>query len=154
MLCKATGVGIPDAINAFYDVGLAVYLCGVENERQLPTYQLRGSFSENTMVKGASKHRLNQGRDPNLCFHRNSTGNEIDLLYPLGPDALLPVEIMAGQTVTEDYFKSMCAYERFRANLDAGALVVYGGKEPQARSIAHVAPRMDFSKVLGRYDRT
>ena len=132
----------------FCDIGLAVYLCGVENERQLNTYPLRGQFFENMIVMEALKHRFNQGKDANLCFYRDSAGNEIDLLYPLGPDALLPIEIKAGQTATADFFKSIRAFERFNGGLDAEAMVVYGGRELQARSAGRVVPWFQFSQVL------
>lgn len=132
----------------FYDVGLVVYLCGIEHEQQLHHYPLRGGFFENMVIAEAMKYRLNQGKNPNLSFYRDSTGNEVDLLYPIGPD-VLPVEIKAGQTVTADYFRGIKAFERFRGKLDSGAVIVYGGQETQQRTGVTVTPVQGLAKVLG-----
>ena len=131
----------------FYDVGLAVHLCSIEHERQLHNYPLRGSFFENMVIVEALKNRVNRGRQPNLSFYRDSTGNEVDLLYPLGPN-VLPVEIKSGQTVTADYFKGLQAFERFAGRPDSGAIVVYGGQETQRRTDVTVSTLQDFSSIL------
>ena len=99
------------------------------------------------VVVEALKFRLNQGRDAQLSFYRDSTGNEVDLLYPLGPD-VLPIEIKAGQTVSADYFKGLKTFERFRGHLAAGAVVVYGGQETQHRTGITVVSLQEFSQVL------
>ena len=131
----------------FYDIGLVSYLCGIEHEQQLHNHPLRGNFFENVAVVEALKFRLNRGRDANLCFYRDSTGNEVDLLYPLGPD-VLPVEIKAGQTITGDLFKGLKAFERFRGPLDAGAVVVYGGRDAQRRTGVAIVPLQGFTDLL------
>ncbi|MBT5828597.1 MAG: ATP-binding protein [Candidatus Latescibacteria bacterium] len=136
----------------FYDVGLATYLCGIEDEKQLQTYPLRGNFFENAIVLEILKHRLNQGKDPNLCFYRDSTGNEVDVLYPVGPDRLVPIEIKSGQTINSNYFKSLKAYERFFGKLEQGAAVVYGGREGQQRSDVTVVPWHNLSDFLNALD--
>lgn len=70
-------------------------------------------------------------------FFRDSTGNEVDLLYPLGPD-FLPVEIKAGQTVSQDWFRGVKTFKKVRADKGPPGLIVYGGKEVQRRSDATV----------------
>ena len=56
----------------FYDVGLASYLIGIENARQVATHPLRGNLFENLVVSEAVKHRFNRGEQPNLSFFRDS----------------------------------------------------------------------------------
>ena len=58
----------------FYDVGLATYLLGIENARQLATHPLRGPLFENAVVAEIIKHRFNRGRQPNISFFRDSKG--------------------------------------------------------------------------------
>ena len=65
----------------FYDVGLASYLIGIENAKQIATHPLRGPLFENVVVIEALKHRFNRGNQPNLSFFRNERGLECDLLY-------------------------------------------------------------------------
>lgn len=136
----------------FYDVGLATYLCGVEYETQLQTYPLRGNFFENMIVLEILKHRLHQGRDPNLCFYRDSTGNEVDVLYPVGPDQLVPIEIKSGQTINSSYFKSFKAYERFRGKPETRSAIVYGGQSGQKRSGVTVVSWHAVSDFLNTLD--
>ncbi len=117
----------------FHDVGLAAYLCGIEEARHLDNHPLRGQLFENLVVADLLKRRLNQGKDNRLCFYRDSTGNEVDLLYPLGPD-WLPVEIKAGQTIRSDHFKGFDQFAKVRTDSGPKGLLVYGGTETQQRS--------------------
>jgi uncharacterized protein len=95
----------------FYDVGLAGWLCGIEEESHMASHPLRGSFFENMVVIQTLKHRYNQGRRNNLYLYRDNNGNEIDLLYTQGQN-ILPMEVKSGQTITAAYFKAL---KRFSA---------------------------------------
>jgi len=117
----------------FHDVGLAAYLCGVEEERHLRNHPLRGQLFENLVVADLLKRRFNGGRDNRLCFYRDSTGNEIDLLYPLGPD-FLPIEIKAGQTIRKDSFRGLSRFAAIRKDHGPAGILVYGGSGQQQRS--------------------
>lgn len=116
----------------FTDPGLAAYLLGVEEERHLPTHPLRGNLFENLVVVDLLKTRLNRGRDGRLTFFRDSTGHEIDLLYPCGPD-LIPIEIKAGRTINRSWFDNLEYFSRQRIDSGPPGLVVYGGNEVQHR---------------------
>ena len=131
----------------FYDIGLAAYLCGIDDVRQLATYPLRGSFFENMVILEALKYRLHRGKEAHFTFYRDSVGNEVDLLYPVGPE-ILPIEIKAGQTVPRDYFKGLRAFERFHGPFSAGAVLVYGGSETQRRTDTTVTPIHTFYQIL------
>ena len=116
----------------FHDVGLAAYLCGVEDEGHIRTHPLRGLFFENLVVLEALKNRFNRGLSDNMYFYRDNVGNEVDLVMSLGSE-LIPVEIKAGQTVVPDFFRGLHAFERFRRVPSKHAGLVYGGKERQVR---------------------
>lgn len=117
----------------FYDVGLAAYLCGLEEERHFPSHPLRGAFFENLVVADLLKSRLNQGKESRLLFYRDSNRNEIDLLYPYGP-ACRPVEIKSGQTLASDWFKALRLFRELPNAAPGPALLIYGGNELQKRS--------------------
>ena len=124
----------------FYDVGLATFLLGIENEKQLSRDPLRGNLFENMVIAETLKYRFNQGKRSNLFFYRDSKGHEVDLLLAEGPD-LFPIEIKAGMTVTRDYFKGLAYFARvFPDNIPRGSGLVYGGEDAQKRSDVTVVP--------------
>lgn len=82
------------------------------------------------VVADLLKQRFNRGRDDRLCFFRDRTGNEVDLLHPLGPD-FLPVEIKAGQPVSQDWFRGLKIFNKLRADNGPPGLIVYGGNQIQ-----------------------
>lgn len=120
----------------FHDVGLAAYLCGIEEEQHLFKHPLRGNFFENLVVSEFVKQRHNQGKDNRLNFYRDSHGNEIDLLYPVGR-SYVPVEIKSGTTVATDWFKQFTQFKKVKRDSLPGMLV-YGGEEVQKRSLGTV----------------
>jgi uncharacterized protein len=124
----------------FYDVGLAAFLLGIEDAKQVSRYPLRGSLFENMVIAEVLKHRFNQGRRSNQYFYRDSKGNEVDLVMVNGPD-LFPIEIKAGMTVTKDYFKGLNHFVKvFPDRTPNGAGLVYGGETAQDRTTARVVP--------------
>lgn len=115
----------------FYDTGLACALLGIANPAQLHLHPLRGSLFENLVVVEFLKHRWNQGKSNNLFFWRDNVGNEIDLLIDEGSGPL-PVEIKAGQTITEHFFKGIRFWNKLTDT--TGGIVIYAGNTPQDRS--------------------
>lgn len=86
----------------FSDVGLAAYLLGIENERQMMRDPLRGHLFENLVVADVMKHRINAGREPNLYFLRTEKGFEIDLLQVSGRE-IWPMEIKSAMTWRNEF---------------------------------------------------
>lgn len=124
----------------FYDVGLATFLLGIENEAQISRDPLRGSLFENLVIAEAMKFRFNQGRRSNLNFYRDNKGNEVDLLLVSGSD-VFPIEIKSGMTITRDYFKGLNHFSKlFPDYLPWDAGLVYGGDETQQRTGVTIVP--------------
>ena len=115
----------------FYDTGLSSALLGIENPEQLQLHPFRGSLFENLVIVEFLKKRFNQGKPSNLYFWRDSTGNEVDLIIDAVLSAI-PVEIKSGQTITDDYFKTLLFWNKLSDNKKG--YVVYGGSEIQKRS--------------------
>lgn len=136
----------------FYDVGLAAYLCGIEEERHLETHPLRGQFFENLVVADLLKRRFNSGRDNRLCFYRDSTGNEVDLLYPIGPN-FLPIEIKAGRTISAEHFKGLKKFGEVRTDNGPVGMVVYGGEEVQQRTAGTVTGIWQLNEQIDTHER-
>jgi uncharacterized protein len=132
----------------FYDVGLATFLLGIENEKQLSRDPLRGSLFENLVIAEALKYRFNQGRRSNLYFYRDSKGNEIDLLLVSGSE-FFPIEIKSGMTITRDYFKGLIHFAKvFEKRMPRGSGLVYGGEAAQKRTDVTIVPVFCLDDLL------
>ncbi len=132
----------------FYDVGLAAFLLGIENEKQISRDPLRGSLFENMVIAEALKYRFNSGKKSNLYFYRDSKGNEVDLLLVNGPD-FFPIEIKAGMTITRDYFKGLNHLTKlFPERIPAGSGLVYGGNQTQSRTGVSIVPISHLNTLL------
>lgn len=90
----------------FTDTGLACYLLGIEQPEQLALHPLRGQLFENLVVSEMYKQRVNQAKDNNLYFYRESSGREVDILRQ-EPDGIAAYEIKAGCTFQPDFEKNM-----------------------------------------------
>ncbi len=134
----------------FCDVGLASYLMGVEEPKQLVTHPLRGALFENLVIAEALKHRLNRGRQPNLSFFRDARGLECDLLYESG-QSLGAVEIKSGLTVPSDAFNALNRVADLLPAVSVKA-VVTGGADRQSRRDGEVVPLADLPDLLKRFD--
>ena len=130
----------------FYDTGVASALLGIENPAQLALHPFRGGLFENMIIVDFLKSRYNKGKPNNLYFWRDSLGTEIDLLVEKA-NSLLPIEIKSGQTITDDYFKSMSAWLRI-SGMEKG-WVIYAGAEKQVRSNGiTVLPLNEMERLL------
>ncbi|QPH40362.1 ATP-binding protein [Pedobacter endophyticus] len=115
----------------FYDSGLAAALLGIQNESQLDTHPVKGSLFENMIVVEMLKTRFNSGLSDNLFFWRDNVGNEIDILVDEA-GALYPIEIKAGKTINNDYFKGIAFWNKLTDS--TGGQIIYAGNEKQLRS--------------------
>lgn len=131
----------------FYDVGLAAYLLGIENESQVVSHPLRGPLFENLVVMEALKFRYHLGKRSNLHFFRDSAGHEVDLVYSRGHEPI-PIEIKAGETIASDFFGGL---RYFEALLDAPVprkVLVYAGEATREQEGIQVCNHLTFWKRL------
>jgi len=136
----------------FYDVGLAAYLLGIENIKQLGRDPLKGNLFENMVIAEALKYRLNQGKRGNIAFYRDSSGNEVDMIYEMGKD-VFPVEIKAGATITNDFFRGLQNFMKVYPHVPWGSGLVYGGSEVQHRSGYAIYPATAVHDMLAHVEK-
>ncbi|MFN0117269.1 MAG: ATP-binding protein [Elusimicrobiota bacterium] len=110
----------------FYDVGLASYLLGIENTKQIERDPLWGSLIENMVICELMKKRLNQGKDPQLFFYRDSNMNEVDVVFQSGP-FLIPIEIKASQTFNQNFTKNLLYFTKLFPKQTREAYLIYSG---------------------------
>lgn len=131
----------------FYDVGLASWLLGAEDERHVKYHPLRGNLFENLVIMEALKYRYHRGERSNLYFWRDGKGNEVDLLVENGPD-ITPVEIKSGATIADDYFKGLRTFTGKLSDQPKTSALVYAGAERQKRSDLTVWRAADVAMMM------
>jgi len=131
----------------FYDVGLASYLLGAENELHINRHPLKGNLFENMVIIEALKYRYNRGKRSNLYFWRDAKGNEVDLLVESGSE-VTPVEIKSGSTINNDFFKGLRSFAARLPSPPKTTALVYGGSEQQRRSDVTIWKVTDISAMM------
>lgn len=131
----------------FWDVGLAAYLLGLQEEQQVARDPLRGNLFENMVISEIFKQHYHQGLRPRISFYRDNTGNEVDLILESGRE-LFPMEIKSGQTVTKQYFHGLNKLAKIVPERIKKGFVLYGGTDWQLRSDWEVRPLVKLPDLL------
>lgn len=108
----------PHAVNArkrltrtpklyFYDNGLLCHLLGIASVEQMFEHSSFGSVVENLVVSEAVKRHMNLAEDPALCFYRDDSKREIDLLDFTDPGKPLAVEVKSSRTYHDKYARHL-----------------------------------------------
>lgn len=130
----------------FYDTGLASHLLRINDPKQLElTSSYKGPLFENFIINELLKNLFNVGLRSNLYYWRDNTGHELDILVDNG-ETLVPVEIKAGETINEDYFKGLKFWEKLTSKQEG--TIIYAGNEIQRRSNnINVLPWREVAKL-------
>lgn len=117
----------------FTDPGLAAYLAGIHDADHLAHHPLKGGLFETLIIGEFLKYRLNRAQEPGIYFWRDRTGHEIDCLIEHRGTGVIPVEIKAGRTTAQDFFKNLSYYSGLSGTPPETSFVVYGGDRTQKR---------------------
>lgn len=110
----------------FNDTGLAAYLLDIETPKQLERDKMRGALFENMVVMECLKYRLNQGKEANVYFYRDSNGNEVDVLIKEHGE-LIALEIKSAMTYNKVFEKHIRQLPQWIQTPVARRAVVYTG---------------------------
>lgn len=116
----------------FLDTGLLCYLLRIRTPQDLQLHASRGAIFESWVISEAFKHYANHGREPDLSFWRDSSGNEVDLVVAEKGE-LRAVEIKSGQTFQSDFLKGLKYWRRITEASSWPCAVVYGGDASHTR---------------------
>ncbi|WP_374328855.1 ATP-binding protein [Azonexus sp.] len=117
----------------FLDVGLMAWLLGIRDEASISTHAARGALFETWVVSELIKQRFNTGQPADLYFWRDSSGNEIDVVYETA-DGLQPVEIKSGSTFAADWLDGVKKWQKFSADTPSRKpILIYGGEDSHER---------------------
>jgi len=99
----------------------------VETEQQLSTHPLRGAVFENMVVLEFFKSRYHQGRLPDLCFYRDKSQNEVDLIQEKG-GSLYAYEIKSAKAFTKSFVRNLDYFRKVAGGGVASTQVIYDGE--------------------------
>jgi predicted AAA+ superfamily ATPase len=121
----------------FLDTGLLCYLLRIQSPEDLRLHASRGPIFESFVTCELIKNFLNQGKEPDLYFWRDSTGHEIDTVVDLGNERVA-VEIKSGETVAADFFDGLDFWRTLVGDPEAPSALVTGGDRSYRRRGAQV----------------
>ncbi len=110
----------------FLDVGLACFLCGIEDEESLSKSPMRGALFESWVISEVYKSWWNQGKQPRLYYYRDAAQKEIDLLVDRN-SKLYPFEIKLSINSTH-VFKNFEVLKTMPIPMEFGG-AIYSGSE-------------------------
>lgn len=110
----------------FLDVGLMAWLMGIRDAASIQTHAARGALFETYVVGECIKQRFNAGQSADLYFWRDSTGNEVDLLFET-PQGMQAVEIKSGSTFASDWPDAMQRWQKLSSDASLPPVIVFGG---------------------------
>ena len=119
----------------------------MESELHVSRDPLRGNLFENLALTETLKYRFNRGRKNAVTFYRDSRGNEVDLILESGRD-VFPLEVKAGATIVEDFFKGLTHFSRLMGGFPYGGGLLYGGRETRQQGPFRVCPVADVEEML------
>ncbi len=131
----------------FYDTGLVCYLMGIDSQDLLTYHPMKGSLFENFIVSEVAKSFYHTGHEATLYFWQDKSAKKIDLILE-AHGKVTPIELKAGKTITEDYFKNIAYWCQLTGASPSEAKVVYGGKQSQRRSTGHALGWQEFLTSL------
>ena len=121
----------------FLDVGLMAWLLGIRDTNTLDTHASRGALFETFVVGELIKHRFNQGEASDLYFWRDSTGNEVDVVFETS-DGLQAIEIKSGSTFAPDWIKGLNKWQSIAGVSKRQPQIIYGGATGYERESCQV----------------
>jgi predicted AAA+ superfamily ATPase len=131
----------------FYDTALVCALLGIK-ESDVPFHPLRGALFESFVVSELFKYNFNHVYQPQLYFWRDVQGHEIDCVIEKSLETVIPVEIKAGMTVTEDFFKGLIDWADITDQKSVSTYVVYGGNDYREYKGIRVFPWNVIAQML------
>lgn len=101
-------------------------LLDIRNTDQIATHFHRGGLFENLVINEFIKEAYNKGKEPNLSFWRDSTGNEVDLLRT-EEGKQYAYEIKSEATYSSDFFKGISKWAKLSGVTSEQCFAIYNG---------------------------
>lgn len=122
----------------FYDSALVCALLNIRTEEELSLHPLRGALFESFVMSEMFKYSFNNNELPSIYFWRDAQGHEIDAVVEKTFGTVIPIEIKARRTVSDDFFKGLVDWAEITEQSDESSYVVYSGNENMKRKKGHI----------------
>jgi predicted AAA+ superfamily ATPase len=133
----------------FNDTGLVCSLLGIKDKNQVQPHYLYGALFENFIINEFQKFYYNKVTEPELYFWRDKNGKEIDLIIETN-GKLIPVEIKAGETFVNDYFKNLRYWNKLSGNSADNSFIIYGGNNNLKTSNGKLFSWLNISDITDK----
>jgi uncharacterized protein len=110
----------------FFDTGLAAWLTGLRNPKELGLSSMRGALFETWAISEALKTIFHTRSPVVPNYWRDQAGVEVDLLLDFG-ETLIPLEFKAGQTLASEWLDPMKKYLGYAKSRAVDPTLVYAG---------------------------
>jgi predicted AAA+ superfamily ATPase len=131
----------------FYDSALVCALLGIKTVDELAMHPMRGALFESFVISEIFKYYYNRSETPQVFFWRDVQGHEIDCVIERSLDHVIPIEIKAGMTVKNEFFKGFLDWENITKKTNTH-YVVYGGNENIQRKQAHIFSWRNIDEMM------
>ena len=111
---------------------------------------MRGNLFENMVVLEIVKEFLNQGKDPELYFYRDSNMNEIDLIIKNASE-LVPIEIKSSMTFNDHFLKNLKYFKKISKQSREKEFLIYSGRIEQGIGSTEVMNFKNIHSKLKQY---
>lgn len=113
----------------FYDTSLVCSLLGIRTAEELAFHPIKGAIFESFIMSEMFKYNFNHNRPQNLYFWRDTQGREIDCIIERMLGKTVAVEIKAGKTVQDTFFRGLSDWQSITKQAEQPSYVVHGGNE-------------------------
>ena len=131
----------------FIDSGLLCHLLRLESKEELLLSHHKGAAMETFAVAELLKHRLNQGKPPNLTFFRDNRGFEIDTVADW--KHTFAIEIKSANAPESKLSANTRKYLALRKDSNAKSAVFYLGSERMDISGTAYVPWTEWGEFTG-----
>jgi predicted AAA+ superfamily ATPase len=133
----------------FYDTALVCALLGIK-ENDVIFHPLKGALFECFVISEMFKYNFNHVLQPQLYFWNDTQGREIDCVVEVNFNTIIPVEMKAGMTVNQDFFKGLEDWEKISGQQDISKYVVYGGNDEYKTQGAQIVPWHSIAPMMNK----
>ncbi len=106
----------------FMDTGLACFLAGWDDSKELQTSSSAGHYLETFVISEIIKSYNAKGLKPNLTYYRDKDKNEIDLIIYKN-NKLYPFEIKKTASPNESMIKNFKLLEKTKKEIGVGGII-------------------------------
>jgi predicted AAA+ superfamily ATPase len=131
----------------FYDTGLACYLLGITDYKQIKTHYLKGGLFENLVINELQKSVYNQNRTEQFYFWRDNHGNELDLVWQEGA-RLNRLEVKYGETFSSSFATAFQRFSELPKVPNGNQWLVLGNHPMQKRSEFQVTGWQNLQEII------